>query len=176
MVWFTHHSGKCGFQTFQKVKCSPRFSRLDFQDNSYNFWQKFLSSLSTGKDCCFIAQQTWFLKKGVFARSICEDIESGRVFVGKEGGRGKYKIIPRFQISKGVCLHAVTHKLRKWHLKLLKPKILFNHVIGNITFTLHPVSLLLVDRNSILMNNWLLIVCLKDKMNSWTSPGNLKTY
>jgi len=44
MVWFTHHSGKCGFQTFQKVKCSPRFSRLDFQDYSYNssFGRRFL--------------------------------------------------------------------------------------------------------------------------------------
>ena len=80
-------------------------------------------------------------------------IEAECVFVGMEGDRGKYKIVPRFQISKGACLHAVIHKLRNWHLKLLKLKILFDHVLGNITFTLYSVSSLLVDRNSMFMNN-----------------------
>ena len=90
---------------------------------------------------------------GVPAGSIYGHIEGGCVFVGMEGVRGEYKIVSRFQISKGACLHAVIHKLRNWHLKLLKLKILFNHVLGNITSTLYSVSSLLVDRNSILMNN-----------------------
>ena len=77
------------------------------------------------------------------------------VFVGMEGDRGKYKTIPRFQISKGACLHAVIHKLRNWHLKSLKLKILFNHILGNITFSLYSSSSVssLRDGNSILMNN-----------------------
>ena len=141
-----NHSGKCGFQTFQKVKCSPCFSGIYFQDNFCNFWQTFLASLSTARDYCFIEQQTLKKKKktGVPAGSIYGHIEAGCVFVGMEGVRGKYKIVPRFQ-----RLNAVIHKLRNWHLKLLKLKILFNHVLGNITFTLYSVSSLLVDRNSI---------------------------
>ena len=136
-----NHSGKCGFQTFQKVKCSPCFSRLYFQHNFYNFWQTFLASLSTGRDYCFIEQQTWSQKTnkqkktGVPAGSIYGHNGAGCVFVRMEEDRGKYKIVPRFQISKGACLHAVIHKLRNWHLKLLKLKILFDHVLGNITFT-----------------------------------------
>ena len=58
-----NHSGKCGFQTFQKVKCSPCFSRLYFQDIFYHFWQTFLASLSTGRDYCFIEQQAWSKKR-----------------------------------------------------------------------------------------------------------------
>ena len=47
---------------------------------------------------------------GVPAGSIYGHIEGGCVFVGMEGVRGEYKIVSRFQISKGACLHAVIIK------------------------------------------------------------------
>ena len=83
-------------QTFQKVKCSPCYSQIYFQDNFYNFWQTFLASLSTARDYCFIEQQTWLKKTGVPAGSIYGHIEAGSVFVGMEGVRGEYKIVSRF--------------------------------------------------------------------------------
>ena len=109
-----NHSGKCGFQTFQKVKCSPCFSRLYFQDIFYIFGRRFLRL--SPLEGTIVSLNNKPDQKKEKNRCTCWvhlwHIEAGCVFVGMEGDRGKYKAIPRFQISKGACLHAVIHKLR----------------------------------------------------------------